>query len=110
MVGLPWEQHGFLRARRTAADIEKRVRAAVRTCAGHPALLAYAIGNEIPASIVRWAGPRAVEGFLERLYETVKAEDPGALCTYVNFPRRSTCSSASSTSSATTSTSRRRRA
>ncbi|OLE16709.1 MAG: hypothetical protein AUI36_37180 [Cyanobacteria bacterium 13_1_40CM_2_61_4] len=87
MVGLPWEQHvTFIDDRRTAADIEKRVRAGVRACAGHPALLGYAIGNEIPASIVRWSGPRAIEGFLERLHEAAKTEDPGALCTYVNFP------------------------
>ncbi len=87
MVGLPWEQHvTFIDDRRTAADIAKRVRAGVRACAGHPALLGYAIGNEIPASIVRWSGPRAIEGFLERLHEAAKTEDPGALCTYVNFP------------------------
>jgi len=87
MVGLPWEQHvAFIDDRRTAADIEKRVRAGVRACAGHPALLGYAIGNEIPASIVRWSGPRAIERFLERLHEAAKGEDPAALCTYVNFP------------------------
>jgi GT2 family glycosyltransferase len=87
MVGLPWEQHvAFLDDRRTAADIAKRVRAGARACAGHPALLAYAIGNEIPSSIVRWCGSRATERFLGRLYEAAKAEDPGALCTYVNYP------------------------
>src|SRR5207244_3470577 len=54
--------------------------------AGRPAPLGCAIGNQIPASIVRWAGPRAIERFLERLHEAAKAEDPGGLCTYVNFP------------------------
>src|SRR5262245_43248127 len=87
MVGLPWEEHvAFLDDRSRAADIVERVRGGVSACAGHPALLAYAIGNEIPASIVRWSGPRAIERFLERLYEAAKAADPGALCTYVNFP------------------------
>jgi GT2 family glycosyltransferase len=87
MVGLPWEQHvAFLDDRRRAADIVERVRHGVRACAGHPAVLAYAIGNEIPASIVRWSGPRAIERFLERLHEAARAADPGALCTYVNFP------------------------
>src|SRR5918997_612951 len=59
---------------------------AVRTCAGHPAVLCYAIGNEIPASIVRWHGRRRVENYLERLYRAAKEEDPEALVTYVNYP------------------------
>src|SRR5436190_4735980 len=50
MVGLPWEQHvAFLDHRRQARDIERRVGQGVRTCAGHPAVLCFAIGNEIPA-------------------------------------------------------------
>jgi GT2 family glycosyltransferase len=87
MVGLPWEQHvDFLEDRARADGIVQRVRDAVRVCAGHPALLCYAIGNEIPAPIVRWLGARRVERFLKRLYDTVKEEDPEALVTYVNFP------------------------
>ncbi len=87
MVGLPWEQHvAFLDDPGRADDIERRVRQGVRACAGHPAVLCYAIGNEIPASIVRWHGRRRVERFLERLYLAAKAEDPQALVTYVNFP------------------------
>jgi O-antigen biosynthesis protein len=87
MVGLPWEQHvAFLAEKERAHDIEKRVCAAVRSCSGHPAILAYAIGNEIPTAIVRWHGPRPTERFLERLYRSAKAEDPGALFTYVNYP------------------------
>ncbi len=87
MVGLPWEQHvAFLDDAGRADDIERRVREGVRACAGHPAVLCFAIGNEIPASIVRWHGRRRVERFLERLYRAAKAEDPQALVTYVNFP------------------------
>src|SRR5438128_2257010 len=42
MVGLAWEQHvAFLDGERAGA-IEQRVREAVRACAGHPAVLAYA--------------------------------------------------------------------
>jgi GT2 family glycosyltransferase len=86
MVGLPWEQHiAFLEGRQPRA-IEERVRAGVRDCAGHPAVLCYAIGNEIPASIVRWYGPRRVERFLERLCRAAKVEDPEGLVTYVNYP------------------------
>ena len=87
MVGLPWEQHvAFLESAATAAAIEARVRAGVRSCAGHPAVLCYAIGNEIPCSIVRWYGRRRVEGFLRRLYRAAKSADPGGLVTYVNYP------------------------
>jgi glycosyltransferase involved in cell wall biosynthesis len=87
LVGLPWEQHiAFLDDRATVRSIEERVRAGVRACAGHPALLAYAIGNEIPAPIVRWHGRRPTERFLRRLHEATKDEDPGSLATYVNFP------------------------
>jgi glycosyltransferase involved in cell wall biosynthesis len=87
LVGLPWEQHvAFLGEPALAASIERGVRVGVRACAGHPAVLGYAVGNEIPAPIVRWHGRRRVEGFLRRLCEAVKEEDPGGLVTYVNFP------------------------
>ena len=87
LVGLPWEQHiAFLDEPGCAASIVRRVREGVRGCAGHPALLAFAVGNEIPAGIVRWLGARRVERFLQRLVQAVKREDPGALVTYVNFP------------------------
>jgi O-antigen biosynthesis protein len=87
MVGLPWEQHvTFLDDKKRARSIEARVRAGVRSCAGHPAVLCYAIGNEIPAPIVRWYGKRRVEQYLERLYWAAKQEDPEGLVTYVNYP------------------------
>ena len=87
MVGLPWEQHvAFLDESARASDIVRRVREQVRGSAGHPAVLCYAVGNEIPGSIVRWHGRRRVERFIRRLYDAVKQEDPAALVTYVNFP------------------------
>src|SRR4051794_541117 len=87
LVGLPWEQHvAFLDDDDRCDDVERRVREGARTCAGHPALLAFAVGNEIPASIVRWHGRRKVERWLERLTRAVRDEAPGALVTYVNFP------------------------
>jgi GT2 family glycosyltransferase len=87
MVGIPWEQHvAFLDDPRRSDSIVERVRAAVRSCAGHPAVLCFSVGNEIPPSIVRWHGRRRVERFIERLYRAAKQEDPDALVTYVNFP------------------------
>ncbi|MFZ2446122.1 MAG: glycosyltransferase [Syntrophobacteraceae bacterium] len=87
MVGLPWEEHiAFMEDPKLVKDIEDRVRAGVRSCAGHSALLSFTIGNEIPASIVRWYGRRRIERFLERLYRVVKEIDRDVLVTYVNFP------------------------
>ncbi len=87
MVDLPWEQHvAFLDVAKRPDAIEERVRAGVHACAGHPAVLCYAIGNEILAPIARWLGRRRVERYLERLYRAVKAEDPDGLVTYVNYP------------------------
>jgi GT2 family glycosyltransferase len=87
MVGIPWEQHvAFLDRGSRARDIVRRVREQVRACVGHPAVLCYAVGNEIPASVVRWLGRRRVERFLGRLVKAVKVEDPDSLVTYVNYP------------------------
>ncbi|HET6202115.1 MAG TPA: glycosyltransferase [Planctomycetota bacterium] len=87
LVGLPMERYvGYLADGRGAPDLEGMVRDGVRSCAGHPAVLCYSIGNEIPASAVRWHGRRTIERFLERLYAAAKAEDPEAPVTYANYP------------------------
>src|SRR6185436_6954789 len=87
MVGLPWEQHiTFLDDRSRTSAVVERVREQARSLAGHEALFCYAVGNEIPAPIVRWHGKARVERLLERLYQAVKGEDPEALVTYVNYP------------------------
>jgi cellulose synthase/poly-beta-1,6-N-acetylglucosamine synthase-like glycosyltransferase len=87
MVGLSAEQYaGFLIDRKGAPDVEELVRAKARSCSGHPALLCYALGNEIAAPVVRWLGRGRVESYLERLYWAAKAEDPSGLITYVNYP------------------------
>jgi GT2 family glycosyltransferase len=87
LVGIPVERHvGYLTDRRGAPDIGRIVRDGVAACAGHPAVLGYAIGNEIPAAVARWHGRRPIERYLERLYLAAKAEDPDGLVTYVNYP------------------------
>jgi len=87
MVGLPWEQHiNFLDDAKRRRTIDARIRVAVNSCGAHPAILCFAIGNEIPSHVVRWHGRRAVERYLDRLAQAVKQEDPGALVTYVNYP------------------------
>ena len=87
MIGLPWEQHiAFLDEAGRADAIVEGVRAGVRSCRGHPAVFCYAVGNEIPAPIVRWHGRARIERFIRRLYDAVKVEDADALVTYVNYP------------------------
>jgi GT2 family glycosyltransferase len=87
LVGLSAERYvGFLADKNGAPDIEGLVRTQVRACAAHPAVLGYALGNEIPASLVRWLGGDRVQRYLERLFRAVKAEDPDGLVTYANYP------------------------
>src|SRR5262245_34366046 len=54
MVGLAWAHHvAFLDGRRTSERIRREIIANVRTLANHPAILLWALGNEIPAAVVR---------------------------------------------------------
>src|SRR4030095_8982580 len=87
MVGLPWEQHiTFLEDHNITRDIIKRVKEGVISCSHHKAILCYVVGNEIPATIVRWYGKEKIEKFIRQLYHVVKQIEPGALVTYVNYP------------------------
>ena len=87
MVGLPWEQHiAFLDDRDRVGRVVNDLRSSVRRLAAHPALLCYAVGNEIPASVVRWYGKSRIEKFVGDLAAAAKSEDTDALVTYVNFP------------------------
>src|SRR5436853_423010 len=87
MVGLNWGEHmSFIDKPGKSKEIEERMRRWVRSCAGHPAVFCYSVGNEISSSIVRWTGRRRVEEFVKRLYRVAKEEDPDALVTYVNYP------------------------
>src|SRR5436190_15652153 len=87
MVGLPWSEHvAFLDDSRLRREIRQQIASNVRELADHPAVLAMALGNEIPPGVVRWHGRVRIERFLRQLYEDAKAIAPGALFTYVNFP------------------------
>jgi GT2 family glycosyltransferase len=87
LAGLTWEQHvAFLDNEARVEDIRRRVRDQARSCAGHESLFGFTIGNEIPASIVRWHGRKKVERFLFELFDIAKTAAPSALATYVNFP------------------------
>lgn len=87
MVGLPEELYAKSLADKShAREFESLLRSKVQAVAGHPALLCFSIGNEIPAATVRWQGRPRMERYLERLYNIVKDEDPDGLVTYVNYP------------------------
>jgi GT2 family glycosyltransferase len=87
MIGLPWSQHvAFLDDRRLARDIRREVVGQVAALSQHPAVLTFALGNEIPAGVVRWHGRVRIENFLRDLYHAAKGRSPASLFTYVNFP------------------------
>lgn len=87
MVGLSAEQYaGYLIDRDKSPDIPRLIRDKARTCANHPALLCYGLGNEIPSAMARWIGRNRLEAYLRELYYTVKEVDPGTLVSYVNYP------------------------
>jgi O-antigen biosynthesis protein len=87
MLGLWWPQHvAFLKNRRRARQIRLDIVRQIRALASHPAVFLVALGNEIPASIVRWHGSARIERFLRDLYEDAKSAAPDSLFTYVNFP------------------------
>src|SRR5262245_23729596 len=74
MVGLPWSQHvAFLDDRSLRRNIKRDIVRHVRELGDHPAVALFALGNEIPPSVVRWHGRLRVERFLRRLYREAKA-------------------------------------
>ena len=87
LVGLPWSQHvAFLDSAEVQAGIREAIIAGVRACAGHEAVFAYLVGNEIPPDIIRWHGAARVEKFIASLVALVRREHPGALVSYASFP------------------------
>ena len=87
MVGIPWPQHiAFLDDEELRAGIRRDVRQTVARLGNHPGVLMFALGNEIPADIVRWHGRERIEAFIRELYDEGKTVAPDATFTYVNFP------------------------
>ena len=87
IVGIPWMQHvAFLATRASADAVRQSVREQVRRLARHPAPLLFALGNEIPPSVIRWHGRDKIARFLSDLYDDAKSAAPEALLTYVNYP------------------------
>ncbi len=74
-------------ARRRIRDAGRRaVDAAMERCAGNGTVLAVAVGNEVPADVVRVHGIGAVEATLAEMVRAVHDADGAMLATYCNFP------------------------
>jgi O-antigen biosynthesis protein len=87
MVSLSAEQYtGYLIDKHKKINLGKIIKEKMSMCKNHPALLCYSIGNEIPASMVRWIGHKKVEKYLYNIYNIIKEEDPESIVTYVNYP------------------------
>jgi GT2 family glycosyltransferase len=87
LVDAPWSKHlCFLDSGTARKEARRLVHQLAERGSGHPCILAYSIGNEIPPNIVRWHGARRVERFLAELMDTAKQADPEGLITYANYP------------------------
>jgi GT2 family glycosyltransferase len=87
LIDVPWAKHlCFLDSRQAREGARQAVRRAAGRGRGHPCVLAYSIGNEVPPAIVRWHGARRVERFLAELADVARQADPGSLATYASYP------------------------
>jgi len=92
LIGVWWDDPRYLDPsdqeswKRMSAEAQIAVEEAVGSYAGHPAVLGFILGNEIPGPVVRWHGRRRVEDLLRSLYETGKDAAPEALFSYANYP------------------------
>ena len=74
-------------ARRRILDARRRaLECAMERCAGRDSVLAIAVGNEVPADLVRLHGIGAVEETLSRLVEEVHEADADLLASYCHYP------------------------
>ncbi|MCX7872027.1 MAG: glycosyltransferase [Verrucomicrobiae bacterium] len=87
LIDIPWGTHFcFLDSQQEQENARNAVRSAVKAFAGHPAIFAYSVANEINPDIARWSGAKNVELFINSLVEEAKSIDPECLCTFGNFP------------------------
>jgi glycosyltransferase involved in cell wall biosynthesis len=92
LMGVWWDDPRYLDPtdrgswQKMASGALATVKEAVESCAGHPAVLGFVLGNEIPGTVVRWHGRRRTEDLLRSLCETGKDAAPQALFSYANYP------------------------
>jgi O-antigen biosynthesis protein len=78
-------RHGWWK--KVAAEVRAAVKEAAESHAGHPAVLAFILGNEITDPVARWHARRRVDDLLRSLFETDKVAAPKALFSCANYPR-----------------------
>ena len=87
LIDIPWWKTGcFLDGDGHRENARRAVREAVRAGAGHAAVLAYSLVNEIAPDVVRWHGAKAVGAFIDELVIEAKRIDPQCLVTFGNYP------------------------
>jgi glycosyltransferase involved in cell wall biosynthesis len=87
LVDYYWPKHTcFLDDPESMQFARRTTRQAVEATAGHPAVLALTLANEIPPDVARWYGAKRIENFIDELAGIVKSIDPQRLVTFVNFP------------------------
>ena len=87
LVDYYWPKHTcFLEDHETMEFARRTTRQVAEAVAGHPAVFAITLANEIPPDIARWYGARRIEHFIDALAAIVKEVDPQRLVTFVNFP------------------------
>jgi GT2 family glycosyltransferase len=87
MVTLPWPRRGlFLESSEKRKKIEEDIVAGARALAGHPAVFACVVDNEMAPDLARWFGPVRVCNYLDHLIELVKGSSPDLLVTYAGYP------------------------
>jgi glycosyltransferase involved in cell wall biosynthesis len=87
LVDYYWPKHTcFLEDVETTDFARRATRQAAEALAGHPAVFALTLANEIPPDIARWYGAKRIAHFIDELAAIVKEVDPQRLVTFVNFP------------------------
>ncbi|HVE62400.1 MAG TPA: glycosyltransferase [Mycobacteriales bacterium] len=72
--------------RRVAREARAEVTAQAQRLAGHEEVLGIALGNEVPADVLRWYGEGRVARVLDELTDVVRDAAPETLVTYANYP------------------------
>src|SRR5205085_2754194 len=73
LIDIPWNKHlCFLDSDNRREEARQAVRQAVAECAGHSAIFAFSVVNELPADIVRWSGASAVADFIDELVQEAR--------------------------------------
>jgi glycosyltransferase involved in cell wall biosynthesis len=86
-LDVAWPKNLTFTTESQAADAARQaVRQAAQRCGNHPAVFAISVVNEVPPDIVRFAGQKRIEQFIEELVDIAKAAAPQCLVTFANFP------------------------